>query len=75
MSFLKRAKLITILISLMFSNSIFSQAITQTIKGKIIDSDSELSLAYATILVLNIDPLIATISDIDGNFRLENVPV
>lgn len=57
------------------SNSIFSQTITQTIKGKIIDSDSELSLSYANILVLNTEPVIATISDIDGNFRLENVPV
>ena len=75
MHFLNKTKLIIILTALLFSNNAFPQEITQTIKGKIIDTDSEVSLPFATVVVLGTDPIIATITDIEGDFRLENVPV
>ena len=64
-----------LILGLLLSSGTFAQSITQTIKGKVIDSDSELALPYATIIVLNTDPLIATITNDDGYFRLENVAV
>lgn len=66
---------IIILIIFVFSQSLFSQEITQTIKGKIVDADSEMSLPGATVIVVGSDPIIGTITDTDGNFILENVPV
>lgn len=53
----------------------FSQEITQTIKGKIVDVDSEMSLPGASVIVVDSDPIIGTITNIDGIFKLDNVPV
>lgn len=71
----KTTQTLLLLLGLLLSSSTSAQDITQSIKGKVIDSDSEIALAYATIIVLNTDPIIATITDIDGYFRLENVAV
>jgi hypothetical protein len=64
-----------IIILLLFSKCMFSQEITQTIKGRIVDTDSEISIPGATVIIANSDPTIGTVTDIDGYFRLENVPV
>jgi hypothetical protein len=53
----------------------FSQRLTQTIRGKIIDADSQLPLIGASALILGTDPIIGTITDVNGVFRLANVPV
>ncbi len=60
---------------LMLSSFLYSQELTQTIKGRVIDVDSEISLPGATVVVLSADPIIGTVTDIDGNFKLPNVPV
>lgn len=49
--------------------------LTQTIRGTIYDQDSQAELVGASIKVLNSDPVQGTITDIDGGFRLEGVPV
>lgn len=46
---------------------------TQNVKGTIIDKQSEIPLIGATIELLGTDN--GTVTDIDGYFRLENVPV
>ena len=48
---------------------------TQTIRGKVFDKDSKAALPFATVHVMNTDPLIGTTTDIDGNFVLENIPL
>lgn len=48
---------------------------TQTIKGTVIDKDTQQPLIGATISVLNLEPILGTVSDLDGNFAIENVPV
>ncbi len=53
----------------------FAQQITQTIKGKIVDQDSEIPLPYVNIILLDTDPVIGSTTDDNGNFILENVPV
>ena len=63
-----------ILIWMLLPFSIFSQ-ITQNIKGTVLDKQSELPLIGATIIVVDSDPLIGTTSDIDGNYRIDNLPI
>ncbi|MCD4791057.1 MAG: TonB-dependent receptor, partial [Bacteroidales bacterium] len=60
---------------LAFSLFGFSQEITQTIKGKVYDSEMEMGLPGATIVIPGSDPLIGVTTDSEGYFRLEKVPV
>ncbi len=51
------------------------QGINQTVKGKVFDNETQIGLPGATIVIVDSDPLTGTTTDIDGYFRLENVPV
>lgn len=51
------------------------QGLHQTIRGSIIDADSKLPLIGATVLVLETSPPLGATSDIDGNFRIEQVGI
>lgn len=53
----------------------YSQQITQTIRGTILDQDSQIPLIGATVIVIGSDPVIGSVTDMDGHFRLSNVPV
>ena len=53
----------------------FSQNLTQTIKGRIVDVDTEIPLPGATVIILGTDPLIGASADADGYFKLENIPL
>ncbi len=59
----------------MLPDTLYPQEITQTIKGKVFDSETQISLPGATIVIVNSDPLTGTTTDLDGFFRLENVPI
>lgn len=54
---------------------LLSQTITQTIKGKVTDTEIQLPLPGATVMIVGSDPVIGTSTDMDGNFRLEKVPL
>ena len=71
---MKTLRFITLL-TLLTSLSLLARAQTQTIRGQITDSQSEMPLLGATVLLLNSDPQVGTVSDPDGRFQLENVPV
>ncbi|MEI7500229.1 MAG: TonB-dependent receptor [Bacteroidota bacterium] len=60
---------------ILFAVSLYSQTITQTVRGRVIDADTRLGLPGANIIVVNSQPLIGATSDTNGNFRLEKVPV
>ncbi len=49
--------------------------LTQTIKGTVVDSQTKQPLLGVNILVLDSEPAIGTITDENGLFRLENIPV
>ena len=57
------------------SANILAQDLTQTIKGRVVDSDLQFALPGATVIVFDYDPLIGGTSDVDGYYRLENVPI
>lgn len=60
---------------LIFSLSSYAQQLTQTIKGRVLDKITEEGLPGASVLVENSDPLLGSAADIDGYFKIENVPV
>ena len=48
---------------------------TQTVKGVILDGQAEYELIGATIQLIGSDPIVGDVADINGEFRIENVPV
>ena len=75
MTGLKNVRSIVIVVTILHSFASFSQSYTQIIKGTVFDADSRVPLAGTNIQILGSDPVIATISDLDGYYRLENVPL
>ncbi len=49
--------------------------LNQTVRGQVIDNDSKAPLPGANVLVLYTYPLLGTITNQEGNFRIEKVPV
>jgi hypothetical protein len=56
-------------------NALFGQKITQTVRGSVIDQDSQSSLPGANVVVAGSTPAIGVVTDEEGNFRLTQVPV
>ena len=60
---------------LIISISFNAQELTQTIRGTIIDKQTQSPLPGAVISILNTNPITATITDENGKFRLEYIPL
>ena len=69
----KTALFISLFIFACSISSVSAQTLTQTIRGKVYDNITNETLPFASILVMDSDPLVGTTSDIDGNFLLEKV--
>lgn len=52
-----------------------AQSLTQTIKGRITDEQSGSPIIGATVMVVGSDPPMGGITDVDGYYRIENVPI
>ena len=52
-----------------------AQEITQNIKGVIFDQDSKSPLIGATVMVVGSDPILGNITDVDGSFKIVDVPI
>ena len=60
----------------MLQSLLFPQNISQTIRGSIIDTETKTPLLAATVAVYDESaPVAATITDQEGLYRIENVPV
>lgn len=53
----------------------FSQNLTSTIRGTVIDKQTLQPLIGAKVMVLNSNPVIGGVADLNGQFRIDNVPV
>lgn len=73
MKFILRISLFLILLH--FSTTIKGQPITSTIRGKVIDKITNVPLAGANVVIPGTEPLKGTVTDQDGNFRLDNIPI
>lgn len=70
---MKRLLSITALI-ICFSFTVSAQ-LTQTIRGTVTDKETNSELIGATIILLNSEPVLGATTDVDGKFRIINVPV
>ncbi len=61
-------------ILLLTSASLWAQPL-QTIRGQVTDKETKIPLIGATIILLNSNPIKGTMTDKDGNFRLEKIPL
>ena len=52
-----------------------AQVLTQTIRGTVVDKESQISLPGVTVLLLDSEPLKGITTDVEGKFRLEDVPI
>lgn len=53
----------------------FAQTLTQTIKGVLIDKQSQVPLPGILVQILNIQPLLVTTTNENGEFKIANVPI
>lgn len=78
MQYIIRINLLLMMGLISYSAPLFSQGtkvLSQTIRGQVVDKESQATLPGANVVILNIEPQKATITDTNGNFRIENVPV
>ncbi len=66
---------LSLLLYLSIAYSSIAQTSVQTIKGTVVDKDSQQPLIGATISIDGVDPPMGATTDVEGRFRLENVPV
>lgn len=65
---------LTVLVLTLFTFSVYSQNLTQTIRGRVIDMQSEMPLPGVNVVTIG-EPVIGTTTDAEGYYKLENVPV
>ncbi len=71
---MKKISSITLLLAL-FAVVVFSQNLTQTVRGIVIDTDNKIPLIGVTMVIMGTDPVIGTITDVNGNFKIKNTPI
>ncbi|WP_298238668.1 TonB-dependent receptor [uncultured Algibacter sp.] len=67
--------LLTLVCVIGFFGLSFSQDITQTVKGKVFNKITQEPIVGANITLIDSQPLIGTMSNLDGGFLMKNVPV
>ncbi len=70
-NFLKNTLLFLLFIN---AKTVFSQNGNQTIKGIVLDKQSETPLIGATIIITDVKPVLGAATDETGNFSIKNVP-
>lgn len=71
---MKRILLLLPLLLIVFS-AISQNQLKQTIRGKVIDKNTQIPLPGANIILLNTDSIIGTSTDLNGKFRIDNIPL
>ncbi|MDI1322208.1 MAG: TonB-dependent receptor [Algoriphagus sp.] len=56
-------------------NPLQAQTLTQTVRGKVVDQVTKAPMPGATVMILNTDPLMGATTDLDGDFKILQVPV
>lgn len=64
-----------ILLTLIFINLAWSQPLSQTLKGTVVDHDTQAPLIGANIVIRGTDPVRGATTDIDGYFWINSVPI
>ena len=64
-----------LLLLLFMQLQVQAQTITQVVRGTVTDKISHSPLPGVAVMVIGTEPLMGTVTDIDGEFRLPVVPV
>ncbi len=68
-------RLVVFFMLVLLTNLASAQVLTKTIRGTVTDKETYQPLIGVKVLLLNSDPLKGAITDDEGKFRLENVPL
>ena len=72
---MKAIKVLLILVVGFLTQSAIGQNLTQTVRGTIVDFDTQVPIVGARVVIPGTDPLMGSITDYNGDFRIEDVPV
>lgn len=64
-----------ITVMLLICSILPAQTLTQTVRGTVVDKQVKSPVVGAIVQLLNVVPSNGTATDVDGNFRLDNVPL
>lgn len=53
----------------------FSQNLTQSVRGVVVDASTGEALVGATVILVGVEPIVGTATNVDGEFLLGSVPV
>jgi hypothetical protein len=62
-------------VTLTLNLSLVAQELSQTIRGTIIDQDSNFPIIGANVTIIDSEPLIGSFTNLEGKFHIENVAV
>ncbi len=68
-------QIIFLLLAVFFTSGIYAQSITQSIRGKVLDKQSQYPIPGVVIKLIHPDLQITGISDINGDYRMEGIPI
>ncbi len=70
-----KAKIILLFFLSFLTQYLFSQTLTQTIRGEVVDKVSQIPIPGALIVLVNSKPLYGVSTDENGKFKLQNIAV
>ncbi len=70
-----RIKLAVLIMLLFYGLTLNAQELSQTIRGTVIDQVSQIPLPGANVILLNTNPIVGVTTDVDGQFKINKVPV
>jgi len=70
-----KQRLSFLIVSFLIGNTILGQEYMQNIKGRVIDADTHQPLPGVNVVLLETSPPVGTVTDMDGNYELHNVPL
>ncbi len=62
-------------VGMLLTCAVFAQDLTQTVRGTLIDQDTQTPLIGATVVIIGSDPVKGAVTDMEGNFRIEGVAI
>lgn len=63
------------LLLLCLAPATYAQTLTQTIRGKVVDMETQIPIDYAMVAITDVQPQLTATTDAEGNFKIEHVPV
>ena len=72
---MKKLTITTLALVMLVIMTSAGQDLTQSVKGKITDIDTQSPLPGAYVIMVGSDPIVGAVTDIDGNFRIDNIKI